>query len=315
MKALITGITGFAGTHLAEHLLASGDEVLGCSLHGRWHDSTPAELPKQMRMLRWDITQPGKDHLLQKIAEFGPDVVYHLAAISVPAQCGDKKPTRKATTTNTDGSTNAMKLASACRIPRLLFISSRHVYGQPSDTQHCQREISNTIPRSAYGETKLAAELMLRSIVKRHGIELIIARAFNHAGPRQLPPLMLAQWCDQLARGQTTLAIQNDNTWLDLSDVRDVVRAYRMLAMQGENCEAYNVGSGSAVRTGDVARRLVEHALPGCEIECQSHDERHNPIADISKLQALTGWRPEIPLAQTIADTWQFWVERAAANS
>ncbi len=126
---------------------------------------------------------------------------------------------------------------------------------------------------------------------------------------------MLADWCVQLVRGSSSLSIQNDNTWLDLSDVRDVVRAYRLLAVMGENGEVYNVGSGAVVRTGDIARRLVEHASPACEIESQSHDERHNPIADIGKLQALTGWRPEIPLAQTIADTWQFWVERAAVRS
>jgi len=316
MKAFITGITGFAGTHLAEHLLACGDDVLGCSQGGKWRESAPPELAANVRMLRWEISQPASSEMRSALSDFRPDVVYHLAALSVPSACGESEPTPEATAVNVEGVRHVIESVSELdEPPRVLLVSSRHVYGPQDLKNHRARETPWVHPQSAYGKTKLAAEWLAREMMETHGVEPIIVRAFSHTGPRQLPPLMVPQWCERLAHGEKPLSIDNDNTWVDLSDVRDVVRAYRLLARHGETAGIYNVGSGKARRTGYIARQLAAHAARRYPIESGSSEERRNPIASIRTVETQTGWRPEIPLKQTLADTWQFWVERAAATS
>jgi GDP-4-dehydro-6-deoxy-D-mannose reductase len=142
-------------------------------------------------------------------------------------------------------------------------------------------------------------------------LDVVIARAFQHAGPRQLPKFMLPEWAEQFARpGNEPIRVTTLDSHTDLSDVRDVVRAYRLLLATSRTSGIYNVGSGRSTRSGDVFQQLV--AMTGRQsgvIERQPGYRQH-PIADCTRLKHATGWQPAIPLERTIADTLAYFRQR-----
>ena len=138
------------------------------------------------------------------------------------------------------------------------------------------------------------------------------ARAFQHSGPRQSSRMMLPSWARQLSLGRGSsennpLEVHTRDAYIDLTDVRDVVRAYRLLSERGASGEIYNVGSGIMRQSGDLLKRLIDidHS-PGYVVELHS-GRKQDPIADISKLQDATGWQPRISIEQTIEQTLQYW--------
>lgn len=311
MRAFITGITGFAGGFLAEHLLANGDEVVGCSRRGEWPDWAGSELRNGVRVLSWDVGQGRADGGIRAdVAELAPDCIYHLAALSVPGDCGATEPTERAIEVNVRGTERVLDLAASLpHKPRVVFISTSHVYGKASEAHHIFDEHTPPNPQRAYGKTKLLAEDTVRRAEKQHGLDTVIIRAFQHTGPRQEPRLMLPEWAEQVTRpSNDVIRVKHLSTWVDLTDVRDVVRAYRMLAERGIAGDLYNVGSGMPQRTGEILKTLIETAgLSPNIIELQPGAEKFDPIADISRLEAATGWLPKIALETTIADTLAYW--------
>ena len=165
-------------------------------------------------------------------------------------------------------------------------------------------------PTTAYGKTKLAAEEEARRAVGR-GVDVVIARAFQHTGPRQNLPMMLPEWARQVAAsGEAPIEVQTCDASIDLSDVRNVVRAYRLLLEKGITGESYNIGSGIPRRTSDVLRLLLEAAgMSGRAVSERNPGRKFDPIADTCQLRGLTGWQPEIALETTIADTLAWWRE------
>jgi GDP-4-dehydro-6-deoxy-D-mannose reductase len=307
VKALITGITGFVGGHLAEHLLGAGDEVVGLSTSGQWPARTPEALVQRVRVLACDLaSDDSAQQLAQLSRDFAPDHIYHLAAISVPSDCGGDEPTPRAIAANVDATRRLLEWASTLSSPRVLFVSTSHVYAPPSSRDGRFREDQSPQPKNGYGKTKLMAEKVVRDAVDAHGVDALIARAFQHTGPRQGSRMMLPEWAAQFAAGADPVAVRNRDTWIDLSDVRDVVRAYRLLMLQGARGETYNVGAGVARRTGDILDQLVAIAGEPPTIVESRPGERFDPIADIAKLQSTTGWRSEVPLEQTIRDIWHW---------
>jgi GDP-4-dehydro-6-deoxy-D-mannose reductase len=250
---------------------------------------------------------------LQSLADFAPDVIYHLAAISVPRDCGTREPTDAAWAINVHGTHSVLEAAARLpKRPRVIVASSSHVYGPGNPAQPKVSEEAPLAPVSAYGKTKFAAEQETRLALTHDDVDAVIARTFNHAGPRQDPRLMLSEWCRQMiARSDQPVRVLNLDTYLDLSDVRDVVRAYRLLAAHGERGGVYNLGSGQSHRSGDLFERL--RAMAGCDrpfVEL-TPGLRQQPIADTTRLERLTGWRPMIPLEQTLADELAYWRARA----
>ena len=287
MKAIVTGAAGFAGQHLVRHLRQCGDDVL------------------EISRADWDLRHDPSADAASAIAAFAPDALFHLAALSIPAQCGEGEPTADAVNVNVEGTRRVAELASTISSrPRVVFVSTGRVYGDVGNEVELVNESQPTAPASSYAKTKLQAEAVLQSM----GVDFIIARAFNHLGPGQLPPLMLPQWCQQIAEGTDALRVHNSNVWVDATDVRDVVRAYRLLALKGNSGEVYNVGSGTATRTGDIAKMLIDAASPGLPIIAETEAEHRNAISNTVRLRNLTDWQPEIPLRQTIADAWHCWL-------
>jgi GDP-4-dehydro-6-deoxy-D-mannose reductase len=309
VKALVTGITGFVGTHLAEHLLAMGDRVLGTCRSGGWPADTSPELARRVPLTAWDLAGSLDAEARQAIESFAPDCLYHLAAVSSPGNCGESCPTPHAVRVNVGGLEQALELALALPArPRVLFVSSSHVYAPVSPACPAVAEDAPLGPWRGYGMTKLAAEEALRRAVAERGTDALIARAFQHLGPRQPAWSMLSEWARQLAQGGSApIRVYNCTTWVDATDVRDMVRAYRLLVLSGTPGQAYNVGSGRARLSGEILEALRADAGSDRPVAEQAPGPRTDPIAEIGRLLRCTGWRPEISLQQSVADTLAWW--------
>jgi GDP-4-dehydro-6-deoxy-D-mannose reductase len=306
MKAVVTGISGFVGKHLAAHLQAAGDEVLGTVLHRPAAESVPP-------VVAWNVADPAPDDVRRRVAEFAPDVIYHLAAVSIPRDCGDAEPTAEAERTNVGGVGRVLELArSLVRRPRVVFTSSSHVYAEVDLATPLIAETHSLAPRNAYGRTKLAAERLCREAQAAGDLDIVIVRSFTQSGPGMDARLMLAEWAAQFVRGgEAPIEVVSLDVTIDFLDVRDSVRALPLLAERGAAGEAYNVGSGTPRTTGEILRLMREQAGDGRPVRELRPGRRSDPIADIGKLQAATGWSPQIPVERTIADVLEDWRRRA----
>jgi GDP-4-dehydro-6-deoxy-D-mannose reductase len=321
MRVLVTGVAGFAGSYLAEHLLDRGDTVLGCTLDGGWrrenagrHEMDLAVLDRladAIPLFSWDVSRPASKGVVRAVQDFKPTHLCHLAALSALVDCGDAEPTDMAWAVNVEGTRHVAELAAALETkPRMLFASSAQVYAPPENLDRPARtEQSLVMPRSAYGKTKRAAELAIAEVAEKRELNIVIARSFNHTGPRQSARFLLPEWTEQLVRGDDPIRIRCENTVLDLCDVRDVVRAYRLLLQNGVSGRIYNVGGGKALWGGDILEMLfrLSSRTVGVQQTQPSDRPRHNPIADISLIAADIAWRPQIPFETTVADTLAFW--------
>jgi GDP-4-dehydro-6-deoxy-D-mannose reductase len=318
MNALVTGITGFVGPHLAAHLAEAGDDVAGVSRRATAEIAPPARSNVVPRFA-WDLSAADPDSaLVERIDAFAPDVVYHLAAASIPADCGGLgDPTPAAWRTNVEGTRRVLALAAALRRPpRVVLFSSSHVYGAVDESNPPLSEDSPAAPRSAYGRTKLAAEVLGAVAHARRGLDVVVIRSFHMAGAGEDGRLMLPEWATQFARGgDGPVAVRSLDVRLDLLDVRDAVRAFRLVALHGASGGTYNVGSGRGITSGTVFEALARVAGVDRPVRQLGPGRRFEPIADVSRLVKLGPWSPEVPLEQTAADVLADWRRRLGIES
>ena len=298
MRALVTGASGFVGGHLLDHLAAAGDEVV----------ASEAEITDPAA-LEGDFSGPR------------PNVVYHLAAqADVKASRADPANTVRV---NVEGTLNVLEAARRAGAGRVVAISSAEVYGRVESAALPVGEAAPMRPVTPYGASKAAAEMMCVQAGLAHGLEVVRARAFNHLGPGQSDRFVAAGLASRIAAnertGSQTVSHGNLAPRRDFTDVRDVVRAYRLLALHGEAGEAYNVCRGVAVGVGELAEALIARARRPMRLAVD--DELMRPVdvaetrGDPSKLHDATGWRPEVPLEQTLDDLLDYWRCVTAASA
>ena len=293
MRAFVTGGQGFVGPWLVEHLESCGDDVVV---------SGPEV----------DITVP--DAIGGAMEGSRPDAVYHLAAqSSVGSSWSDVGQTFAV---NTLGTVNVLEAARACaERPRVLLVSSSEVYGAVHPDELPVSEDAPFRPSTPYAASKAAAEMAGIQAWTGRGLEVVRVRPFNHTGPGQQPqfvvPALAHQIIEAAERGAATLQTGNLKVSRDLSDVRDVVRAYRLLVEGGEPGEVYNVCRGESVAIEDLAHRLLE--LAGVDLALQVDPERVRPVdvpdmrGDATRLRDQTGWQPLVPLDRTLTDVLDYW--------
>ena len=299
MKAIVTGAHGFVGPYLTRHLESCGDEVVGIDSEV---DITDAEAVRS------------------RFADELPDVVYHLAAAS---HVGDSwSAPVQVVRINTEGSLNVLLAAVAAGVERVVLIGSAEEYGHVTPDQVPISEDTPLRPVSPYGASKAAAEMLSSYISRGRDLPVVCVRPFNHLGPGQSDRLVASAIAQQIARNEVTggdeILTGDLSPKRDFSDVRDVVRAYRLLAERGGAGEAYNVCSGRAVAIREMAELLI--GLSATPMRLVLDDERLRPVdvpvlqGDHSKLTRDTGWVPEIPLEQTLADVLAWWRDHEAAR-
>jgi GDP-4-dehydro-6-deoxy-D-mannose reductase len=314
---LVTGISGFVGGFLAEHLLDNGIELIGLSPDGKPTASSPSDLGRRVEILPWDL---GRDkspasEVLGRLCDFRPDAICHLAALSVPADCGANEPNKAAQSVNVEGTRRLVELAGRLQnqiglAPRTLMVSTSHIYAPVDPGNPTVDEQSPVGPTRGYGISKLAAEQIALDTAKRLGLELIVARPFQHTGPRQSARMMLPGWCKQIAKDSLDpIEIYTRDARIDMTDVRDVVRAYRLLIEQGEPGAIYNVGSGRNLQTGRLLERLCQIAKVDRPIIETRPGAKQDPIAAVDRLRKTTGWTVQISVDQTLTDTLNYWLK------
>ncbi len=314
MRALITGASGFAGSWLCRECAVAGDEVVAVSRRGSVPEGCGRGVAVDLR---------NADSVEAVVRSVAPDVIYHLAALTsvgrsweAPAQTlGD----------NDAISVNLLEaLRRAGSSGRVVWVSSCEVYGSPEVLP--VGEDAQLAPANPYAVSKASGELLAGVYADAHGLEIVRVRPFSHSGPGQLPIFLLSNLAHQAAEARRARAsslrvvIGNPDTRRDFTDVRDVVRAYRLLGTSGAAFPAgavYNVSSGVSVSAAQQAALLAELVAPmTVEQVVDPARVRAREVMDLrgdhSRLTAETGWEPLISLRQTMLDTIDWWERRLA---
>jgi GDP-4-dehydro-6-deoxy-D-mannose reductase len=311
MRALITGINGFVGGHLAEHLLSSGLwEVAGIARQPALALET---LTGRVTYVAADLSD--REQTLGALASIRPDVIFHLAGQSnVPHAFADPHTTVQV---NIGAQINLFLSVLQLRIdPLIIVASSNEIYGLVRPEDLPINEQTPLRPVNPYAVSKAAQDLFAYQYHISHRLRTIRLRPFNHIGPRQTEAFVVPAFAAQIARIEAglqppVLRVGNLAAERDFSDVRDIVRAYELAALHGEVGAAYNVGSGQAVGVQRILDILLTFSTHDIQIEPDPSRMRPSDVprmvCDASRFRADTGWTPRIPLEQTLFDTLEYW--------
>lgn len=316
MRALVTGVSGFAGSHLAELLLARGVEVWGIVQPGvssQNLDGIREASGGGLHPMQADILQEAD--LLRIVQESRADRVFHLAASASVRRSLDDP--RVAFQVNVLGTRNLLEaIRRAAMASRVLVVGSAEAYGESARLSRSLREDDPLLPVSPYGTSKAAVEAVASRYGKGYGLHVVCVRPFPHCGPRQAPQFALPDWARQLAEIEAgarppRLLVGNLTVRRDLSDVRDVVRAYTLALESGQAGSVYNVCSGRVYGLRDVLEALIRSAHRDVEVVADSQRLRPHDLEVLAgsadALRACTGWEAAIPLEKTLHDLMGYW--------
>lgn len=315
MRALITGITGFAGSHLAEYILAEHRDV---EIFGtiRWRSRTEniRDIESKVQLVECDLRDLTSAKKLIERAE--PDRIFHLAAQSfVPSSWNAPA---ESLTTNILGQLNIFEAVRALNIdPWIQIACSSEEYGMVYENELPIKETNPLRPLSPYAVSKVGQDYLGYQYCQSFGMKIVRTRGFNHDGPRRGDVFVSSNFAKQLVaiekgKKPPVIHVGNLEARRDFTDVRDIVRAY-WLALDG-NCEpgeAYNICSGTDYCIQDVLDQLIE--MSGVKVEVREDPERLRPsdvpvlLGDASKFNKATGWKPTIPYEQTLKDMLDYW--------
>ena len=321
MKALITGITGFAGSHLAEYLLEHHPdvEVFGTR---RWR--SPLEnitgILDKVELIDCDLRD--FNSVRSALERSQPDFIFHLAAQSfVPTSWNAPTDTLD---TNIIGQTNIFEAVRLLGLDPVIQIAcSSEEYGLVHPHETPISESNELRPLSPYAVSKVAQDYLGYQYFMSYGLKVIRTRGFNHTGPRRGEPFVTSNFAKQLAmiaagEREPVMYVGNLTAVRDFTDVRDMVRAYWLAVNHAKPGEVYNIATGDGITIQELLDRLIE--LSGVEVEVKEDPARMRPsdveilIGDSSKFRADTGWEPQVPFEKTLKDTFEYWRERIAAG-
>jgi GDP-4-dehydro-6-deoxy-D-mannose reductase len=307
--SLVTGAAGFAGSHLVEHLLESGDDVAA------WSNPSGRAGARADTRVRWGaVDLLDRETVRREIDALQPAAVYHLAGLA-DVHASWTKPER-ALRVNALGTSHLLDAVAAAGFDcPVLVTASALVYRQSPEQIS---EDSPIGPSSPYGFSKLAQEMLTTSSSLGR---VLIARPFNHAGPRQSDAYVTSSFARQIAeaeagRREPVLRVGNLESRRDITDVRDTVRAYRAMMERGASRRPYNVCSGTAYLIRDLLESLIALARIPMRVETDPGRMRpsDNPVVlgDNSRIHSEAGWAPEIRIEQTLTDLLAYWREHPA---
>lgn len=301
MKILVTGAGGFVGGHLIPFLSADGHEVVGTALKGEG----------DFRVL--DVRDPAL--VDEVIGDVKPEWVFHLAGqSSVSLSWRNPTLTYEVNAIGTHHLFDALhRHVPGCRVH---VAASSDEYGKVPPEDCPLDESAPLRPVSPYAVSRVAGEWIARMYYESFGLHAVVTRAFMHIGPGQPPSFATADWAQQIAlaeagKGEPVVRTGNLEGMREFGDVRDVVRAYRMVIEKGQPGDAYNVATGQPHRLGEVLDLLI--GMSTTKIEVETDPDKLRPVdfpvlyGDASKLEDATGWKPEYSLEDTLADLLDHW--------
>ncbi len=319
-KALITGINGFVGSHLADLLVSEGYPVSGIAVTRDLKNLSHVE---QKISIAYGDVRSAKD-VENILAEVKPDCIYHLAGSSfVPEAEADP---RIVYDVNVLGTLNLLEAVRSTHLnAKILIVGSGEVYGPVPEAALPVNEEYPLKPTSPYGVTKACTDLLAYQYATAYQMNVIRVRSFNHIGPRQSEQFVCSSFAKQIVEiekgiRKPILNVGNLEARRDFTDVRDVVRAYRIILENSKGGDVYNVGSGKAWRIGDLLKTLIaDSTVKEIELQQQKVRIRSNDIplmlCDASKLEKELGWKPMISIEQTLQDLLGYWREKATVYS
>ena len=312
-RVLVTGVTGFAGSHLVDYMLELGDvEIWGIQ---RWRSRTEniEHFRERIRLVECDLRDA--ESTRDAIEQSRPDWIFHLAAQSfVPTSW---RAPSESLTTNVLGQLHVFE---ACRRigmkPRIQIACSSEEYGMVYEDELPIKETNPLRPLSPYAVSKVAQDLLAYQYFMSYQTDVVRTRGFNHEGPRRGPVFVASDFAKQIAdieRGmkEPVIHVGNLEARRDFTDVRDIVKGYWLALEKGEGGEVYNLCSGKAWTIRAVLDHLL--SLTKTKIEVRQDPKRLRPsdvpvlLGDPSKFQRQTGWKPTIPFERTLADMLEFW--------
>lgn len=317
MRVLITGITGFAGSHLAEYILANHPDV---PVFGfvRWRSRMDNIVHIQDKVELHEADIKDVISLKKALADIKPDRIFHLAAQSfVPASW---RLPAETFAINAIGQINLFEALLSLKLnPKIHIAGSSEEYGHVNPDEVPMKETNPLRPLSPYAVSKVAQDLLAYQYFKSYGMKTVRTRGFNHTGPRRGDVFVTSNFAKQIAeiekrKKEPVIHVGNLEAKRDFTDVRDIVRAYWLAAEKGEDGEVYNVGTGKAMAMKEMLDILL--SLSKAKVKIQVDPERLRPSdvpilqSDCSKFVRLTGWKPQIPLEQTFKDLLNYWRER-----
>jgi GDP-4-dehydro-6-deoxy-D-mannose reductase len=298
MRALVIGASGFVGHHLVAHLEDCGDDVLVTDRAAGGPDICDAAA------------------MAAHLAETSPEVVYHLAGQSDVARSWvDVHTTYR---TNVEGLLNVLAACREASVAKVVAVTSADVYGNVTPEQLPLDEDTPMRPVSPYGASKVAADYVALQAFVGYGMDVVRARPFTHIGPGQSERFVASALASRIALaerdGRDEITVGSLDTRRDFTDVRDVVRAYRLLAQSGRAGDVYNICTGVDISIQDLADTLVSLANRPVRLVPDPALLRPADLAvlrgDPRRIHELTGWKAEIPLATTLADLLDDWRAR-----
>jgi GDP-4-dehydro-6-deoxy-D-mannose reductase len=310
MRVLVTGATGFAGRHLVRLCKERGADVAGIGRRPEAEARPPGELD---RYLQADLGD--RDQIVSVLESERPDLVFHLAAEASVAQSWDQP--ERTIDANVSGALNLLEtIRKVAPEIRVLIACSGEEYGPVPASRLPIAEKEPLRPKSPYGVSKAAVDLLGGFYADAHGMRVVRTRAFNHTGPGQSDRYVVASFARQIAearaRGEERVELVTGNLDVrrDFTDVRDVVLAY-WLALEGAEPGIFNVCSGNSVALSELPARLGRHA--DIEVSTRMDPERLRQVdvpdsyGSRARLTEATGWEPELSLDTTLRDTLDWW--------
>lgn len=307
MRVVITGIGGFVGGHLAAHLLESGDEVVGIDRQ--------ADSQNNYEIIASDITDlSAVSGVLKRV---NPDIIYHLAALAFVPDV--EKDLSLALSVNVGGAHNVFKAASKLEgAARVVLISSSDVYGRAAMAGNPMSEETPCLPNNFYGLSKLMAERIPQRFDGVAQMSSVTFRPFNHIGPGQASNFVVSDFAKQLAeislgKREPVMRVGNLEAKRDFSDVRDIVKAYRLAATAGEGI--YNLCSGSSVSIQSVLDQLISFVDKDVDVKQDPQRMRSSEVQQFvgscEKAKKDLGWQQEYQLADSLRSVYDYWLEKA----
>lgn len=312
MRAFITGVTGFAGSHLAESLLAHNIEVAGTTLKG---ESTRNISGFSSRIKVFQARLNDDPKLERAIRQFRPDWVFHLAALAAVGRSFDTPVETMAV--NLIGTQHLFEILRDCNwVKMIVFVSSADIYGPLPPSKMPIKPDYPLQPVSPYGASKAAADILSYQYFRAFGLPIVRIRAFNHTGPRQARGYVIPDFCSQIAaaeksRKRGVIRVGDTTPKRDLADVRDIVDGYRLAALHGRAGEAYILASGKADSVGNYLKLLTK--MSSAEITVRIDKSLIRPVevpllvGSIIKAKRELGFQPKYSIKQTLFDTLEYW--------
>ncbi len=316
MRAFVTGLDGFAGQWLGRELMQAGDEVAGGSRsEAPQYALLDASEAQAMKWYAFDLLDV--DRIERALREWRPDHVYHLAA---QAFVGDALRDPTATFRINAIGTAAILEAARRAVPdaRVLYVGSADAYGPVEPSALPLLETMQLRPANPYAASKACGETIAVQYAHASMLDVVATRSFNHTGPSQRPAFAVSGFAKQIAeiasgRARPPMRVGNLDARRDYTDVRDVVRAYRLLMSAGESGVVYNVCRGESVSMRSLVDDLI--SIAGSDVPVVVDPSRLRPsdtadiVGDNARLRSATGWQPKIALATTLRDVYAYWAQ------